>query len=240
MKKLVLLIFLLHEVVFLGYTQNLSLIHEGNPVPNNGTVTYTGEPTTLVIDAQIGVTNNGPGLLSVMCKKEEISLIPLTINTFCWDNCYPPDIYVSLGPLDITPGETNTAFLGEYAPDSHPGQSVIRYTFFVMNNPNDSVCFRALYNAYPLGIEGRQGIATLSNAYPNPANTQASCRYAVENGTTALLLVRNVLGTVVNEILLTGKGEVQIPTRDLSEGIYFYSLVVNGQTQSTRKLVVSH
>jgi len=26
---------------------------------------------------------------------------------------------------------------------------------------------------------------------------------------------------------------------DLSEGIYFYSLIVNGQTQTTRKLVVS-
>ncbi|TSA24120.1 MAG: T9SS C-terminal target domain-containing protein [Bacteroidetes bacterium] len=240
MKKLVLLVSLLQVVAFLGFSQNLSLIHDGTPVPNNGAVTYTGEPTTTTIEAHIGVTNNGSVTLSVKCKKEEISLIPNSINAFCWGACYEPEVYVSLFPLDIAPGVTSTEFIGEYQPVNNAGQSVIRYTFYDEKNPNDSVCFQALYNAYPLGIESHRGSATLSNAYPNPANTQATFRYAVERDANAVLLVRNLLGSTMAEEVLTGSGEVRISTRDLSEGIYFYSLQVNGQTQSTRKLVVSH
>jgi len=239
MKKLVLLTYLLSMVAFLGYSQNLSLIYEGNPVPNDGAVVYTGEPTTPVIVAYMGVTNNYSDTLSVMCKKVEIYLVPGSQNTFCWDNCYPPNIYISLGFLKIGPGETNTAFTGDYEPLTHPGQSIIRYVFFDMNNPNDSICFKALFNAYPLGIENQEDVATLSKVYPNPATTQASFNYSIESGASAVLLVRNVLGATVKEVFLTGSGVARINTMELSEGIYFYSLMVNGQIKSTRKLVVS-
>lgn len=239
MKKLILLTYLLSLIVFLGYSQSLSLIHDGNPVPNDGTVNFNGEPSTSVIESHIGVINNGTTTLSVICKKVEISLIPNTVNTFCWDNCYPPTTYVS-GPLDISRGETNTAFAGEYQPQTNAGQSVIRYVFYDMNNTNDSVSFRALYNAYPLGIENHDVLASISAAYPNPASIQASFSYSVESGATAMVLVRNVLGSTVKEVSLTGSGVTSISTLDLSEGIYFYSLIVNGKTESTRKLVVSH
>jgi len=238
MKKLVLLTYLLSLVVFFGYSQSLSLDHDGSPVPNDGSVVFTGEPSTPVIESHIGVTNNGSTTISVSCKKVEISLVAGSENTFCWDNCYPPNVYVS-GPIDITPGETSTVFVGEYQPLSYAGQSVIRYVFYDINNTNDSVSFKSLYNAYPLGIESRTNLATLSSVYPNPASTQASFNYSVESDAYARLLVRNVLGSTVKEVQLTGSGVARISTLDLSEGIYFYSLIVNGQTQTTRKLVVS-
>ena len=239
MKKLILVTYLLSVVVFFGYSQSLSLINEGNPVPNNGELIFTGEPTSEVIESHIGVTNNSSDTLNVLCKKVEISLIPGSENTFCWDACYPPNIYVSLGPLAIAPGETNTAFIGEYKPLTFAGQSIIRYVFFDQNNTNDSVCFQSLYQAYPLGVEDQKGLAALSSAYPNPATIQASFNYSVESGINANLTVRNILGSTVKEVYLSGVGVARISILDLSEGIYFYSLVVNGQTLSTRKLVVS-
>ncbi len=240
MKKLVLLTYLLSLVAFLGYSQNLSLIYDGNPVPNDGAVVYTGEPASPVIVAYMGVTNNYSDTLLVMCKKVEIYLVPGSQNTFCWENCYPPNVYVSLGYLKIGPGETNTQFTGDYEPLTHAGQSIIRYVYYDLNNPNDSVSFRSFFNAYPLGIKNQEGVATLSKAYPNPAITQASFNYSIENGANALLLVRNVLGSIVQEVSLSGTGVASINTTDLSEGIYFYSLMVNGRIQSTHKLVVSH
>ncbi|MBN1200071.1 MAG: T9SS type A sorting domain-containing protein [Bacteroidales bacterium] len=240
MKKIILLTYLLSIAVFFGYSQSLSLVHNSNPVANDEAINFNGEPSTSVINSFIGVVNNGSTALSVKCKKVEISLIPDTENAFCWDVCYGPDIYVSIGWVDIDPGVTNTAFTGDYSPQNHAGQSIIRYVFFDANNPNDSVCFRALYNAYPLGMENHEVLASLSAAYPNPASVQASFSYSVERGATALLLVRNVLGSTVKEVSLTGSGMTSISTLDLSEGIYFYSLVVNGKTESTRKLVVSH
>ncbi|MFC2101638.1 T9SS type A sorting domain-containing protein [Bacteroidota bacterium] len=240
MKKLVLLISLLTIAGFLGYSQSLSLIYDGNAIPNDGQVVYTGEPSSSLIVAYMGVTNNSGATLSVMCKKVEIFLVAGSQNTFCWDNCYPPNVYVSLGSNEITPGETNTLFTGDYEPLGNAGQSIIRYVYYDVNNPNDSVCFQALFNAYPLGLEDRAEAASLSAAYPNPASSQASFNYSVEEGASAYILVRNVLGATVKEIQVTGSGVARISTLDLSEGVYFYSMVVNGQTQSTRKLIVSH
>ncbi|MBC8314425.1 MAG: T9SS type A sorting domain-containing protein [Bacteroidales bacterium] len=241
MKKLLLSVYLLSMVAFFGYSQSLSLDHEGTPVPNNGNVIYPGEPSSALIEAHIGVTNNSAATLDVMCKKVEISLIPGSNNTFCWGGlCYDTLIYVSLDPEVIAPGETNTMFIGEYKPKEHAGETIIRYVFFDRSNANDSVCFQSLYQAYPLGIEDQKGLAALSKAYPNPATTQTSFNYVVETGAHATLVVRNVLGSTVKEVLLAGSGVARISTLDLSEGIYFYSLVMNGQIKSTRKLVVSH
>lgn len=240
MKKLVPLFFLLMVVFYTGNSQNLSLIYDGNDVPNNSAVVFSGEPSTPVIEAHMGVKNNGSGLLRVFCKKQEISLITGSVNTFCWDNCYPPNVYVSLGSLDITPGETNNAFIGEYQPLTYAGQSVLRYTFFVENNPDDSVCFRALFNAYPVGIEAYRGLATLSGPWPNPADARVTFRYDVQAGGSALLVIRDLLGSPVAVERLSGTGEVVIPARDLAEGIYFCSLEVTGRVVSTAKLVVAH
>jgi len=240
MKKLVLFTFLFTLAAFVGYSQNLSLSYEGGLVPNDGQLVFTGEPSSPLIVATIEVTNNSAASMDVLCKKVEISLVPETQNTFCWDVCYPPNVYVSIGSITLAPGEITNVFTGDFEPLTHPGQSVIRYVFFNAANTNDSVCFKALFNAYPLGLENQAGLASLSAAYPNPASAQASFNYSVEEGASAILIVRNVLGSTVKEVHLKGSGVVTISTRDLSEGIYFYSLVINGKAESTRKLVVSH
>jgi len=129
MKKFLLINYFLGMVVFFGYSQSLSLIFDSNPIPNNSTLTFTGEPSTPVIVATVGVKNNSAGSLNIMCKKVEISLVTESQNTFCWDNCYPPNVYVSLGSVTIGPGETSIVFTGDYEPLTHAGQSVIRYVF---------------------------------------------------------------------------------------------------------------
>ena len=241
MKKLLLSVYLLSMAAFFGYSQSLSLDHEGTPVPNNGNVIYPGEPSTALIEAHIGVTNNSAATLDVMCKKVEISLIPGSKNTFCWGGlCYDTLTYVSLDPEGIAPGETNTMFIGEYQPKEHAGETIIRYVFFDRSNANDSICFQSLYQAYPLGIEDQKGLVALSNAYPNPADMEATFNYTVDAGARAELIIRNLLGSTIRKMKLSGDGQIRIPTVELSEGIYFYSLMVNGQIQSTRKLVVSH
>lgn len=240
MKKPILLVFFLSLVAYFGYSQSLSLVSDGNPVANDQELVFTGEPSSPLIAALIGVTNSSSATVRVLCKKVEIFLVPGSENSFCWDVCYPPNIYVSLNSLEILPGETNEAFSGDYQPLNFAGQSIIRYVFFNESDPNDSICFKALFNVYPLGIENLADRASLSSAYPNPASTEASFNYSVEEGVSAYILVRNVLGATVKEIQVTGSGVARISTLDLSEGVYFYSMVVNGKTQSTRKLVVSH
>ncbi len=182
-------------------------------------------------------------MMHVKVKKVERSLINGTLNYFCWGLCYATTVYVSPDPVNIPAGTTNnTDFSGHYSPLDSIGFSIIRYVFFDQNNPADTVCVNVQYDTRQLGIDN----TLLKNknsisAYPNPADNFTSFVYNLAQGTSASVLIRNILGSVVKEINLNNpEGKITINTNDLNDGIYFYSLIENGLSKSTRKLIVKH
>jgi len=244
MKKVLLVICLLSVAVFIGYSQSLILFDSvAGQLTNNATLTKTGVTNTGDIIKYIGVKNNSAAGLNVMVKKSYISVLPETVNVFCWGVCFGPDIFVSPEPISIDPGITNfTDFSGHYNPSAVSGISSIRYTFFSETNPNDSVCFNVNFAAYPLGLNDIGKNATLANAFPNPADNLVSMDYSIPAaGTGNSLIIRNVVGVIVKqEAVLNTSKKITFNVNDLSDGIYFYSLVVNGQSIQTRKLVIKH
>lgn len=79
-------------------------------------------------------------------------------------------------------------------------------------------------------------------AYPNPAGKRASIDYALhgETGNVKFVLL-NLLGSKVKEIEITEKtGSVRLNTSGLTEGIYFYSFLINNESYVTRKLIIKH
>jgi len=49
------------------------------------------------------------------------------------------------------------------------------------------------------------------------------------------------LGSKVDEIELSkSKGTITISTADYTEGIYFYSLVIENEASQTQKLIIRH
>lgn len=84
---------------------------------------------------------------------------------------------------------------------------------------------------------------TSLEAYPNPAKNSATINYSIpSNYRTGNLVVRNMIGSVVKTISINGgsTGKQSISTYDLPNGVYFYSIVGDGTTLSTKKLVVKH
>ncbi len=83
---------------------------------------------------------------------------------------------------------------------------------------------------------------TLSNAYPNPANSETKLDYKIPNeAKEAKIIIRSLLGHIMAEHLLEGKnGTKTIQTNDLAAGFYFYSLMIDGNIKVTRKLIVKH
>ena len=139
--------------------------------------------------------------------------------------------------------ETNTLdFSGHYACQDSVGVSTVRYVFFDQDNTSDSVCVNVKYDTRPLGIDNtlNKNNYTL-NAYPNPADNSVTFVYNLAQETSASVVVRNVLGSLVKKIDLADyQGKISLTTTDLDNGIYFYSLVENGLSVGTRKLVVKH
>jgi hypothetical protein len=247
MKKRLLLISIHAMVFFTGYTQSLSLSNQNGPIVSNSIIIQAGTPDSVTLNTYIDITNTGNAPLNVLCRKTELNMIDSTRTFICWANfCYAPHIFITPTAQTIGSGETYTGFKGIYAHETYNffsvGESVVRWTFYNQDNINDSVCVTVRYPTYPVNIgELDRNLSVLSVIYPNPASGIANAGYTVPRGSRGSILIRDVVGNVVQTHLVpAGTGKVQLNVSELSEGVYFCSLVIDGRPAHTRKLVVRH
>jgi hypothetical protein len=82
---------------------------------------------------------------------------------------------------------------------------------------------------------------TLSQNYPNPFNPSTQIKFALPKDGLVTLKVYNVLGkevaSVVNEYKTSGNYTVNFSAKNLSSGIYFYTIKADGFTQ-TKKMTI--
>ncbi len=83
----------------------------------------------------------------------------------------------------------------------------------------------------------------VSSIFPNPvsaANSYASVKYEFHGGVRdAKIVLCNVLGNVLGEYRLVREAkQLNIATRELTPGVYFYTLVLESNKVATRKFIV--
>lgn len=161
---------------------------------------------------------------------------------FCFAGfCYPSDVTVSPEPLSLLPGATDPNFSAHINPNMTTGNSVVYYKFFTVANPNDTVGIYVQTRLWHAGINDNASAAEMGLAYPNPANNMLSIDCRIPDGAKATLVLKNILGATVRELLLTSETDkVRMEVADLPEGIYFYVLSADGKNISTRKLMIRH
>jgi len=109
---------------------------------------------------------------------------------------------------------------------------------FYENNPtNETVSKQATSKTYQLTNNNIQ----LSN-YPNPFNNSTIIDYEIwQNYTNAELRITNVLGqTLFTQKLNKPIDKIQVDGGALSNGIYYYSIIVDGTVSQTRSMSVIH
>jgi hypothetical protein len=245
MKKylLTLIIFAFSSTMLIG--QSLSLSWEDVEIANGDTIYVYGELTEdlfYIMASHAVVTNNSDRTLQVKVKRTEIDVVEGSINMFCWGACFPPDIDISPEPTPIEAGASTDDyfFYGDYVPQGNNGTSIIKYTFFNTDDEEDEVAMTVFYVVSPASLYDLQARTTFGNAYPNPARNQVSFDFELPSGLqSASIRIFNMLGKKVSEVAInSGMRRVAIPVHEFGEGLYFYSLVINGETTSTRKLVI--
>ncbi|MEN8958426.1 MAG: T9SS type A sorting domain-containing protein [Flavobacteriales bacterium] len=84
--------------------------------------------------------------------------------------------------------------------------------------------------------------SSLFQNYPNPASGITTISYSLENESSALIEMIDITGkkvfTSVQGKRNPGNYSLEINTADLNSGIYFYSLIVNGD-RITKKMIVT-
>jgi len=85
--------------------------------------------------------------------------------------------------------------------------------------------------------------ARLEQNQPNPTIQSTTIKYFIPAQiSTASIKISNTGGQAIKSINLSSKnnGQITIQTNDLMAGTYFYSLIVDGKTIDTKKMVITH
>ena len=85
-----------------------------------------------------------------------------------------------------------------------------------------------------------KNIIILDQNAPNPFAEQTVISYYLQNSfTRAQIIFLDQSGKLIKAVDLTekGKGQLNVFANDLTNGIYTYSLIVDGQTMETKKMM---
>ena len=98
----------------------------------------------------------------------------------------------------------------------------------------------------PVNVSGGTEMITndfeLYQNYPNPFNPKTIINYELRINNFVELKVYDIAGrevaTLVNDIMPAGKHEVEFNAEDLSSGVYFYSLNVDGKKMDVKRMAL--
>lgn len=241
MKKLLLFAVIALVASFSTQAQYFELSKDGHVYGSE--IEVVGSPLDSEIYFDPLVTNISDIGMSVKVRRTVITAVEGTDNYFCWVACYAPFIDESTESFYMAPGFTTEPdyFSVHYTPLEHPGSTTVDYTFFNKDDESQSQTFRVIFKASPDAIDENilRGVS-FSDVFPNPANDLITINYQlVPEVKTAQVRISNLLGSVVGEYTFDqGSTSMKMDVSQMEGGIYFYSIVLNGEVLHTKKLIV--
>ena len=203
-----------------------------------------GANTSLI--TEFYVTNTDSVSHTYKCRRTIFTIDATDSTRFCWGGlCYNWPTNLSSQNLTVAPGDTldfsDLGFHAEFVSKLATITRTVHYQFYDIANITDSTGITIRYNS-TVGVDEMDKIGgSISNAFPNPANSTVSMKYDInEFSQKGTIVFFDMLGKSVKEIALTDKkGTAKINVDDLNPGVYFYSFLVDGKAISTKKLVIS-
>lgn len=245
MKKLILFLSFFLAFGTFASAQSLSLYYDGVELADGDNVYIHGELTDNEFEEYLAVLlvkNNSDRDLPVKARRDDVDIVEGSKNYLCWESCFPDFVVESPDPYTIPAGEMTSEeiFAGHYLPQGNAGTTIVKYTFFNANEPDDKVTFNAHYVISPTSVDDILAKSAISEAYPNPASKFVAFDYELPvEVKSAEVKFFNLLGQeVLTETIADLIGKVQINVMDLPEGVYFYSLALNQKVAMTKKLII--
>ena len=196
----------------------------------------------------MNVINNGSESVSVTCEREVIAITEGAGNNFCFGGCFPDETSsteVTIEPISSM-DPNNPYYPYEFSAHFKPydpmtwelmpegAELTVQYTF--TERGGEPMTFEFYFRYETNSVEENLS-NMLSNAYPNPASNFVNFDVEMQNAQSASIAIYNMMGQeVVRQDI--NDSHVSINVSDLTDGIYFYSLIVNNETVKTNKLVV--
>lgn len=239
MKKLLLSLTMV-LAMFAAQAQNIIVteVETGNVVENGTTYYIWGDvdPNMMELAKEFNVTNTTSGVINVVCEKVENNVVEGTLNYLCFGQCLSPTVYSI--DVNLNPGEP-LLFSAHYMPMDMLGEQSMTYLFYERSNPDAKFIININFK-YSLENVAEVAAANIFNAYPTPATDVVYFDYDFNgNVNSAAVVIYNMMGQEMMRSEINGQsGKHSMNVSNLNDGIYFYSLVINGQTYKSNKIVV--
>lgn len=204
---------------------------------------------------EMKITNLTDSDILILCEREIVSSNSEAGNNFCFGNCFGDA--TSQAEVNLEPG-TPLDFSAHFKPYKYDAdwnlemmpegsEMTVKYTFSERTLGEWTFEFYFKYDPAagpydPVFVpENYNDVEIFSNAYPNPARNVVSFDYNMPyNAQSASVAIYNMMGQeVIRQDVNVGGSRLDINVSDLTDGVYFYSLIVNNQAVKTNKLVIS-
>lgn len=211
-----------------------SMIHDGATIDNGSVIEISGFTSDDEIVAHMSLKNTADVSKDVMVKKEVIESASGHTNTFCWGDCFPPNVNQSTSALTIEAGATNSDdFSGHVMPNDVMGVTKIKYTFFEKDNEANAVYFTVDFHA---DIDFINELSAAVKVYPNPAHSLLNLS-GVEN--VASVTVMNTVGQVIYSMKAKGEAIIQLNVADYPQGLYMVKLKAKDGQTAVKRVVIT-
>ena len=176
--------------------------------------------------------------LNVIIEREIIDVPDGGMTYFCWGMCFSPSVSVSPAVPMQAGAVSGPGELGfHYTPAALTDVAFVKYYAYDERQPDERVSVIIAYNTTESVGENTRPML-LGQAYPNPASTMVNFDYNL-SGSNASAVVYNLMGQeVMRQEINTFDGKLSLSVADLNDGIYFCTVMRNGQTFATVKFVV--
>lgn len=220
--------------------------HDGNVVEANaqpGRYEVIGEINEMMeLTFDMNIMNLTDAPLTLTCERVVITENPTGMNYFCWGSCFSPD--VSIADVEMEPGVPGVFNAHWMAVDENfapaPGSELtVEYHFY--ERGGDPYIFEVYFKYDGEDVADYNNVEVFSNAYPNPATNIVSFNHNLPNNAqSAAIAIFNMMGQeVIRQNVNIGNSKTDINVSDLTNGVYFYSLIINDKSVKTNKLVIS-
>ena len=179
--------------------------------------------------------------VQLIAQKVEIQVVEGTYNMLCLDQCYAPSVYVS-PVVNFAANETkdfSMHYQYENAIEDVAGLEQIMEYYLYEEGSHEQFVINVTFKYSLDGIDDYSSNEVFSNAYPMPASDVVNFDYNFASSENAEVAIYNMMGQEVLRNSISGmSGKLSINVSDLTDGVYFYSLIVNGKTEKSSKLVI--
>lgn len=242
MKKLLLSLALMLSVFSLS-AQKFTVTEKttGNIVENGANFYVYGEGNAwgeLLLELLVTANED----VNLIAERIELQVVEGTYNMICLDQCYAPSMSVTPA-VPFAAGDTkdfSMHYQYENSFDDVVGQEqFIQYNLYEEGS-HEMFVITVTFKYSANGISDNSIVEEFSNAYPTPAKDVVSFDYNFSSSANDAYVAiysmtgQEVMRSAINDL----QGKVSLNVSDLADGVYFYSLVVNGETVKSSKLVI--